>query len=214
MNILLFGAPGSGKGTQSVYLVERFSMVHISTGDLFRTAIKSKTPLGIVAKGYMDQGKLVPDSVTIKMVEETLEKIGTKPFVLDGFPRNVQQAEALEELLDVMKLPLDKVVSLEVSQAELIERLSGRRVCRGCGAVYHVLFKPPRAEGVCDVCGSSDIYQREDDKASAVGIRLDVYEHSTSPLKAYYSKKNKLAEVNGAGKAKEVFSRIESLLKG
>lgn len=213
MNILLYGAPGSGKGTQSAYLVERFSMVHISTGDLFRVAIKNKTPLGVEAKGYMDQGKLVPDSVTVGMVKEALIKKEKKPFVLDGFPRNIPQAEALGVLLGELNLFLDKVISLEVPQPELVERLSGRRVCRGCGAVYHIVFKPLRSGNVCDVCGSADIYQRDDDKASAVETRLKVYEQSTSPLKAYYGKKNKLVEVIGTGKAEVVFGRIERLLK-
>lgn len=213
MNILLFGAPGSGKGTQSALLVDRFNMAHISTGDLFRAAIKQKTPLGLEAKGYIDQGQLVPDSVTIGMVAEALRGLKGRPFILDGFPRNVAQAEALGHLLSELRLSLDKALFLEVSTNELVKRLSGRRVCRKCGAVYHVAFKPLKNGKNCDNCGDTDVYQREDDKEEAVGTRLKVYAEYTQPLKGYYNSAGKLVELDGTGATDEVFKRIEGVVK-
>ena len=213
MNILLFGPPGSGKGTQSALLVERLGMKHSSTGDLFRVAIKNRSPLGIEAKSYMDRGQLVPDSVTINMVAEVLQKFSKQPFILDGFPRNVAQGEALEGLLDRIKLSLDKALFLEVVRDELVERLSGRRVCRNCGAVYHVSAKPLKDSKNCDNCGSSDIYQRDDDKPESLSTRLKVYDESTSPLKEYYKKKGKLVEIDGHGEAEDVFEQIKRLIK-
>lgn len=212
MNILLFGPPGAGKGTQSALLVERLGMRHISTGDLFRAAIKNKTPLGVEAKGYMDRGNLVPDSVTIGMVTEVLKTLNGKAFILDGFPRNVVQAEALEGLLDSLKLNLDKAFFLEVAKESLVDRLSGRRVCRDCGAVYHVKAKPTQDGKTCDSCGGTDIYQREDDKADSIRTRLQVYEDSTKPLKEYYSKKGKFVEIDGAMGEEEVFQTLRELI--
>ncbi len=213
MNILLFGAPGSGKGTQSALLVERFAMAHISTGDLFRAAIKQKTVLGLEAKAYIDQGQLVPDSVTIGMVAECLRNLNGKPYILDGFPRNVAQAEALGHLLRELKLSLDNALFLEVSTAELVKRLSGRRVCRKCGAVYHVAFKPLKNGKNCDNCGDADVYQRDDDKEAAIGTRLKVYDEYTQPLKGYYEKSGKLIEINGTGSTEQVFKRVEDIVK-
>lgn len=213
MNILLFGPPGAGKGTQSTFLVERLGMKHISTGDIFRAAIKNKTPLGLEAKSYIDQGRLVPDSVTISMVSEILKSLDGQSFILDGFPRNVAQAEALEVLLKDIGLILDRAVFLEVAESELVERLSGRRTCRNCGAVYHIVGKPPKDGKTCDVCGSEDIYQREDDKVEAIKTRLQVYAESTRPLKDYYQKEGCLVEVDGTGDVEDVFKRIETALK-
>ncbi len=213
MNILIFGPPGAGKGTQSALMVERMGMKHISTGDLFRSAIKNKTPLGIEAKSFIDSGKLVPDQVTIKMVEEVLEQINGTSFILDGFPRNVTQAQALEGLLDRVKLTLNKAVFLEVPAEDLVDRLSGRRTCRSCGAVYHVVTKPLKNGKSCDNCGSQDIYQREDDKAESIRTRLKVYEESTKPLKDYYAKKGNLVEVKGFGTAEGVYTSIKQALK-
>ncbi|MCB0351683.1 MAG: adenylate kinase [Bdellovibrionales bacterium] len=209
MNILLFGPPGAGKGTQSALLVEKNGMKHISTGDLFREAIKNKTPLGIEAKGFIDQGKLVPDSVTINMVKEALKSTGGKPFILDGFPRNVSQAQALKTLLVELNLKLDKALFLEVPKDDLIGRLSGRRVCRDCGAVYHISAKPLKDGKTCDSCGGQDVYQRNDDKAESIATRLQVYEDSTRPLKEYYKGQEILTEIVGTGDESDVYARVK-----
>lgn len=209
MNILLFGPPGAGKGTQSARLVDECDMKHISTGDLFREAIKNKTPLGVEAKGYIDQGKLVPDAVTINMVLEALKAIGQHSFILDGFPRNVIQAQALRSLLSNLNLKLDRALFLEVPQGELIERLSGRRVCRNCGAVYHVSAKPLKNGKTCDACGSEDVYQRNDDKAESITTRLHVYDASTKPLKEYYNSEKILVEIVGTGDESDVYARVK-----
>lgn len=211
MNLLLFGAPGVGKGTQSSLLVERQGMKHISTGDLFRHAIKNQTELGQKAKQFLDQGALVPDEVTIGMVDEVLETLQGQPFILDGFPRNVNQAEALESLLAKKNVRLDKVVSLEVPRETIIKRLTGRRVCSKCGAVYHTETRPPMTQGVCDECGG-ELIQRSDDQEEAIQHRLDIYESSTKPLKGYYQDKGILIEVDGTGTADDVYGRIETQL--
>lgn len=210
MSIILFGAPGAGKGTQSALLVEKLGMTQISTGDLFRAAIKNKTELGIQAQSYMDQGQLVPDSIVIGMVEEVL-KSGVKNFILDGFPRTVPQAEALDELLKKLQLSVSKAIFLEVPREELMSRLTGRRVCKNCGAVYHIVNKPSKTEGVCDNCGGQ-VVQRSDDKTEVVGARLDVYDQYTSPLKDYYTKAHKYVEINGNRDTEMVFSDIKKLI--
>lgn len=210
MNIILFGAPGAGKGTQSEFLINRLGMTQISTGDLFRAAIKNKTDLGRKAQEYMDKGQLVPDSIVIGMVEEVL-KNGVKNFVLDGFPRTVAQAEALDALLGKMNLSIDKSIFLEVPMAVLMSRLTGRRVCRNCGAVYHVDSKPTRKDGVCDNCGG-EVYQRNDDKAEVIGTRLKAYEEFTSPLKAFYQRTGKYVEVDGDRATETVFGEIKKLI--
>lgn len=214
MNLILFGPPGAGKGTQSALLIERDGMKQISTGDLFRAAIKNQTSLGKEAKGYLDAGKLVPDSVTIGLVAEELEKLKGQSFILDGFPRNVAQAEALKELLGKLSLRIDKVIFMEVPMGQLLGRLTGRRVCRNCGAVYHVQSKNPRKEGVCDVCGG-EVYQRADDKEEVIQTRLDAYEKSTRPLKDYYKAKEKglYVEVDGVGTSEEVLKRITKAMQ-
>jgi adenylate kinase len=189
-------------------------MRHISTGDLFRAAIKNSTPLGKEAKSYLDAGKLVPDSITVGMVQEVLGDLKGKPvsFILDGFPRNLEQADKLDTMLAQNEMKLDRAIFMEVAENELVERLSGRRVCRSCGATYHVKNKPPKNGNTCDVCGSQDIYQREDDKAEAIRTRLSVYNSSTKPLKEYYEKAKKLKLVNGSGSEQEVFNRIEKAM--
>lgn len=207
MNIILFGPPGAGKGTQSALLVERKNMAHISTGDLFREAIKNKTDLGVRAKSFLDAGALVPDDVTIGMVAEVLGKLGARSFILDGFPRTTPQAQALEGLLEGLKLSIGKAVFIEVPRAHLMKRLTGRRVCQGCGAVYHVDSKPPRVDGVCDVCGK-DVVQRKDDQEDVIANRLDTYDRSTSPLKDYFRGKGLLAEVDGVGATDGVYERL------
>ncbi|MBX3032410.1 MAG: adenylate kinase [Bdellovibrionaceae bacterium] len=210
MNLILFGAPGAGKGTQSSLLIERMGMTQISTGDLFRAAIKNKTDLGRKAQEFMDRGELVPDLIVIGMVEEVLNK-SVKDFILDGFPRTVAQAEALDELLKKMNLSIGKAVFLEVPMSELMDRLTGRRVCRSCGAVYHVKSKPPKKDGICDLCGG-EVYQRQDDKAEVIETRLKNYEEFTSPLKAFYKKAGKYVEVDGNRSTEDVFSDIRQII--
>jgi adenylate kinase len=212
MNVLLFGPPGAGKGTQSAFLVERLDMRHISTGDLFRKAIKENSALGMEAKKFIDLGQLVPDTVTIGMVKEVLQTLKGQGFILDGFPRNVIQAKSLEVLLAELKLNLDKALFLEVPHDALIARLTGRRVCRSCGTTYHVEFSPPKKSGVCDNCGG-EVYQRTDDKAEAIGTRLKVYTESTAPLKDYYQHQGKLVDIDGQGELESIFSRIKSVFK-
>jgi adenylate kinase len=212
MNIVLFGAPGAGKGTQSQLLVERLGFVQISTGDLFRHAIKNKTELGRKAQEYMDRGELVPDSIVIGMVDEVLEKIGQKSFILDGFPRTQAQAEALGKILQARGLSIGKAIFLEVPREELLQRLTGRRVCQSCGAVYHIQSKPTRKEGVCDLCGGT-VIQRNDDKEDVIATRLKTYEENTFPLRQYYREKGSYAEINGSRGTEEVFQSIQSLLK-
>lgn len=213
MNIILFGPPGAGKGTQSALLVERRSMKHISTGDLFREAVKNQTPLGVKAKGFMDAGQLVPDEVVIGMVEEVLLKLKAegRSFILDGFPRTVPQAEALEKALGNLGLKIGKSIFLEVPRQDLMRRLTGRRVCNSCGAVYHIDTKPAKKDGICDVCGGQ-VVQRKDDHEDVIGTRLEAYDKSTSPLKRYYADKGMLSELNGVGGTEEIFARLAEQL--
>jgi adenylate kinase len=213
LNLIFFGPPGAGKGTQSALLIERFNMKHISTGDLFRAAIKKQTALGREAKSYMDAGKLVPDSVTIGLVEEVLKTLDGQSFILDGFPRTVVQAEALEILMSKLNLRIDKSLFLEVPHALLLGRLTGRRVCKNCGATYHIESKPTAKPGVCDVCGG-EVVQRADDKEDVIRTRLEAYETSTRPLKDYYKTKGPFVVVDGTGTSEEVFQRIAKALKG
>ena len=212
MNILLFGPPGAGKGTQSAFLVEDLKMKHISTGDMLRAAMKNKTKLGLEAQGFINVGQLVPDAVVIGMVEEEFKSLGGKSFILDGFPRTLPQAEALDQLLVRTGKELKKAVFLTVDNEVIVSRLSGRRTCKNCGAVYHVETKPPQKAGICDSCGSSEIYQREDDKAESIRTRLTVYDKNTSPLKDYYKKQGRLFEVDGTGDVAEVYSRIKKVM--
>lgn len=211
MNIILFGAPGAGKGTQSELLVKHLGMVQISTGDLFRSAIKNQTDLGKQAKAFMDKGELVPDSIVIGMVDEVLAKLGQNSFILDGFPRTVPQAEALGKILQQRGMKIGKAVFLEVPREELLGRLTGRRVCQSCGAVYHVDSKPSKVSGVCDNCGGQ-VVQRNDDKESVIATRLKAYEDNTEPLRAYYKERGQYVEVNGSQGTETVFSGIQKLL--
>lgn len=212
MNLIFFGPPGAGKGTQSALLIERFNMKHISTGDLFRAAIKNETKLGKEAKGYLDAGKLVPDSITIGLVEEVLQTLKGQGFILDGFPRTVVQADALEKLLTRLHLQIDKSLFLEVPLNMLLGRLTGRRVCKNCGTTYHIEAKPPRVDGVCEVCGGQ-VVQRPDDKEDVIRTRLEAYETSTRPLKDYYKAKGPFVVVDGTGTSEEVFERIAKALQ-
>ena len=211
MNIILFGPPGAGKGTQSALLVERNQMRHISTGDLLREAVKSQTTLGVQAKSFMDAGQLVPDEVVIGMVGEVLQGLKGQGIVLDGFPRTVPQAEALEVLLKKHGVKVGKAVFLEVPRGELLSRLTGRRICLSCGALYHVETRPTTQEDICDVCGGQ-VVQRKDDHEDVIRTRLEAYDKSTSPLKKYFSERGTLLEVEGTGSAEEVYRRLNSQL--
>jgi len=197
MNIILMGPPGAGKGTQAEVLVQKLAIPHISTGDMFRAAIKNQTALGLKAKGFMDAGALVPDEVTIGIVEERLgEADCSKGFLLDGFPRTVAQADALSNILANKEIKLDGVVNIKVDQEKLIARLTGRRVCRSCGATYHVMFNAPAKMDTCDKCGG-ELYQRSDDSETTARNRLDVYNNQTEPLISYYQTKGVLLDING-----------------
>ena len=208
MNIVLMGPPGAGKGTQAVKIAESYGIPHISTGDMFRAAVKAGTALGAELEKYMSQGLLVPDDITISVIRERLtEEDCAEGFLLDGFPRTIPQAEALDEVLESVK-PIDMVLNLDVPEAELIERLTGRRVCQNCGATYHLQFNPPATEGVCDRCGH-ELIQRRDDSLETVMERLQVYKKQTAPLEAYYSRQSKLVTVYGGGKTiAEVFQDV------
>lgn len=213
MNLILFGPPGAGKGTQSALMIERLNMRQISTGDLFRAAIKNQTKLGKEAKGYLDAGKLVPDAITIGLVEEVLNGLDGQSFILDGFPRTVTQADALESLLKTLGLKIDKSVFLEVPMNLLLGRLTGRRVCKNCGATYHIESKPPPAAGDCEVCNVGPVIQRPDDKEDVIRTRLEAYETSTRPLKDYYKAKGPYVEVDGTGTSEQVFERIKKAIQ-
>ncbi len=211
MNIVLFGPPGAGKGTQSALLVEKKQMRQISTGDLLREAVKNQTPLGLKAKAVMDAGKLVSDDIMIGIVQEVLGGLKGQSFILDGFPRTLPQAEALEDALKKFGLKIGKALFLEVPRQDLLRRLSGRRVCQSCGAVYHVDSKPSKRDGVCDVCGGA-VVQRKDDHESVIGTRLEAYDTSTAPVKGYFQKKGSFSEVNGVGSTEDVYKRLSSQL--
>lgn len=214
MNIVLMGLPGAGKGTQAEQIIEKYEIPHISTGDMFRAAIKDGTELGLEAKSFMDQGNLVPDEVTIGIVRERLSKDDCQNgFLLDGFPRTVAQADALDSLLTDLGKKLDYVLNIKVEQEELMKRLTGRWICRTCGATYHTIFNPPAVEGVCDKDGG-ELYQREDDKPETVKKRLDVNMKQTQPLLDYYGQKGVLKDIDGQQDIKKVFVAIDDLLGG
>lgn len=214
MNILFMGPPGAGKGTQAENIVNEFGIPHISTGDAFRLAIKQGTPIGIKAKEFMDQGLLVPDDVTIGIVEERLQQSDCeKGFLLDGFPRTLSQAEALDDILARLNTGLDHVINLKVERDKLLARLTGRRICKTCGSTYHVIFNPPKQEGICDKCGG-ELYQRSDDNEESVGIRLDEYINKTAPLLTFYENKGLLRQIDGDQEIDVVSSQITSILRG
>lgn len=204
MRLVLLGPPGAGKGTQAERIARATGALHVATGDMFRQAVREATPLGLLAKGYMDRGELVPDDVTIGLVRERLSRADkAEGFVLDGFPRTRPQAEALERLLAELGLPLTAVLELAVPDDEIVRRLSGRRVCERCGRNYHVDFDPPRSPGVCDTCGGR-LVQRDDDREETVRRRLAVYRRETLPLRDFYEERALLRSVPGVGRPDEV----------
>ena len=212
MNLILIGLPGAGKGTQAEKINEKYNIPHISTGDMFRLAIKEGTELGKQAKSFMDQGNLVPDEVTIGIVKERLAKDDCKDgFLLDGFPRTIAQAEALQQLLTEMNEKIDYVIHVNVPKDKLVERLTGRRVCPTCGATYHVLYNPPKQEGICDKDGSK-LDQRDDDTEETVKNRLKINIEQSQPLLDFYKEKNYLVDVNGDQDINQVFKDIQAIL--
>jgi adenylate kinase len=214
MNLVLLGPPGAGKGTQAQKLVEALSIPQISTGDLLRQAVRQGTELGKQAKAYMDRGKLVADEIVVGMVKQRLlAKDCVGGFVLDGFPRAVSQAEALEKMLGEIERALDAVVSIEVPEEELVRRLTGRLSCPKCGAMFHVVSKPPKRQGVCDACGEG-LIQREDDNEATIRNRLSVYRTQTEPLKDFYGRKGLLRPVDGTGKPEEIEKKLKAAIHG
>ena len=212
-NIILMGPPGAGKGTLAKQLISALDLVHISTGDMFRDAIKAGTPLGKLAKSYIDNGHLVPDEVTIGLVKERLSQDDcAKGFLLDGFPRTLPQAEALKELSKEINRPIEVVVNLDCDNAELIRRISGRRVCKQCGAPYHVVTLKPKVEGVCDICGGP-LYQRADDNEEALKVRLEHYVQDTKPLLDFYANEGLLKSFNSLVGKEQLFDQVSNYLK-
>lgn len=213
MYILLMGPPGAGKGTQAERLISEYGIPQISTGDMFRAAVKAGTALGREARSYMDKGALVPDSVTVGIVKERLsEEDCRKGWILDGFPRTTAQAAALDAMLHDMGITLTAVLNISADKDDLVKRISGRYVCRSCGASFHSEFRPPRVKGVCDTCGG-ELYQRDDDKADTVSQRLAVYETSTRPLIDYYRASGVLYDIDGNQSMEDVYSQIQAVLK-
>ncbi|MBB5150205.1 MULTISPECIES: adenylate kinase [Ureibacillus] len=212
MNIVLMGLPGAGKGTQAEKIVNKYEIPHISTGDMFRAAISQGTELGLKAKSYMDQGALVPDEVTIGIVRERLaQKDCENGFLLDGFPRTVPQAEALDNILEELGKKIDHVINIQVEKDELVARLSGRRICKTCGATYHVIFNPPKVEGKCDKDGG-ELYTRADDNPETVANRLEVNMKQAQPLLDFYESKGLLTNINGQQEIEKVFADLDALL--
>lgn len=213
LNIILLGLPGAGKGTASAPIIDKYHVAHISTGDMFREAMAEETPVGLEAKKYMDAGDLVPDEVTAKLVEERLQKSDVlNGFILDGFPRTTVQAELLDQITERLNKPLSKVISIDVPEDILVERLSARYICKNCGATYNKISNPTKVAGVCDRCGGKEFYQREDDKPEVVKNRLKVNKEMNTPLIDFYDAKGLLTHVNGNQAPEKVFADIEAVL--
>ena len=213
LNLMLMGLPGAGKGTQAEKIVDQYNIPHISTGDIFRAAMKNNTPMGLEAKSYISKGELVPDEVTNGIVKERLSKDDVdNGYMLDGFPRNMAQAEALDQFGAELGKPLNCVINIHVDPESLMERLTGRYICRNCGATYHKIFNPTKVEGTCDRCGQHEFYQREDDKPETVKNRLEVNIKMNTPLLDFYKKQGILHEVDGNQDIDKVFADIKAVL--
>lgn len=212
MRLLLVGPPGAGKGTQAQFLAAHYSIPHISTGDIFRANLKNGTELGKQAQSFMDKGELVPDSVTNEMVKDRLGNTDVaNGFLLDGFPRNTNQAQVLDSILSEKNMPLDAVLELKIDNAEIIKRLAGRRTCRGCGASSHVVFEKPKVDGVCDKC-QGQLYQREDDKEEVIARRLEIYTQQTAPIVEFYKSAGLLKNISALGDVAEITKNAISIL--
>ncbi|HDD3948068.1 TPA: adenylate kinase [Staphylococcus aureus] len=212
MNIILMGLPGAGKGTQASEIVKKFPIPHISTGDMFRKAIKEETELGKEAKSYMDRGELVPDEVTVGIVKERIsEDDAKKGFLLDGFPRTIEQAEALNNIMSELDRNIDAVINIEVPEEELMNRLTGRRICKSCGTTYHLVFNPPKVEGICDIDGGK-LYQREDDNPETVANRLSVNIKQSKPILDFYDQKGVLKNIDGSKDISDVTKDVIDIL--
>ena len=212
MNIILMGLPGAGKGTQASEIVKKFPIPHISTGDMFRKASKDETDLGKEAKSYMDRGELVPDEVTVGIVKERIsEDDAKKGFLLDGFPRTIDQAESLSQIMSELDREIDAVINIEVPEEELMNRLTGRRICEKCGTTYHLVFNPPKVDGICDIDGGK-LYQREDDNPETVSNRLSVNVKQSKPILEYYNNKGVLKNIDGSKDIDEVTNDVIDIL--
>jgi len=210
--LILLGAPGVGKGTQSENIIKKYSIIQISTGDILRNEVKNETDLGLTAKQYMEKGELVPDDLIIKMIEKRISQPDCiNGFLLDGFPRTIEQAKSFDKMMEEKGLNLDRVIYIDVADDEIIDRLTLRRVCPTCGAIYHLKNKPPKQDMICDICGSK-LIQRSDDTKETVENRLKVFKEHTKPLIEYYDKQGKLSSISGLGTVDEVFSRIKDIL--
>jgi adenylate kinase len=213
LRLVLLGPPGAGKGTQAQGIIKKYGIPHISTGDMLRANIKKNTDLGKRAKEYMDKGLLVPDEIVVDMVKDRITKDDCKKgFLLDGFPRTVNQADSLDKELSELGLKLDKVINIDVPKQELIKRITGRRICKKCGATYHIEFNPTKEDGICDECGG-ELQQRKDDTVETVTKRIEVYTNDTEPLIDYYTKKNIIANVDGSQEIGKVFEDIVKVLE-
>ncbi len=214
MRLILLGPPGVGKGTQAQLLADHYGLVQISTGDLLRQAVKEETPLGLEAKQYLDDGELVPDEIVLNLVRNTLEERRCQDaFILDGFPRTIPQAEGLENILDEMDASLDRVIVLDIDDEVVVQRLSNRRSCRNCGAIYNLNYNPPEKEGVCDQCGG-ELYQRDDDKPETIRHRIRVYKEQTAPLIEFYQQRHPTSILDGSGSINEIQQKVRRALSG